>query len=56
VKIQGIILETFEAKRAFRQGDSLSHYLLTWLKRVIRDAELDIRGNIYKDSINCGLC
>jgi hypothetical protein len=26
------------------------------LERVIRDAKLDIRGNIYKDSTNYGLC
>jgi hypothetical protein len=48
VKIQGLTSETFESKRGLRQGDSLSCYLLNLaLKRVIRDAKLDVRGNIY---------
>jgi hypothetical protein len=47
VKIQGIKSETYEAKRGLRR-DSLSCCLFNLaLERVIRDAKLDIRGNIY---------
>jgi hypothetical protein len=52
VKIQGIISETFETKRGLRQGDSLSCYLFNLvLEKVIRDANLDIRGNIYTRTV-----
>jgi sorting nexin-29 len=52
VKIQGITSETFEAKKVLRQGDSLSCYLFNLaLERVIMDAKLDVRGNIYTRTI-----
>jgi hypothetical protein len=52
VKIQGITSETFETKRGLGQGDSLSCYLFNLsLERVIRDAKLDIRGNIYTRTV-----
>jgi sorting nexin-29 len=47
VKTQGLTSETFESKRGLRQGDSPSCYLFNLaLERVIRDAKLDVRGNI----------
>jgi hypothetical protein len=49
VKIQGITSETSEAKRGLRQGESLTRYLFNLaLERVIRDAKLDVRGNILQ--------
>jgi sorting nexin-29 len=52
VKIQDITLETSETKRGLRQGDSLSccRFNLA-LEKVIRDAKLDIRGNIYRRTV-----
>jgi hypothetical protein len=42
-----LISETSETKRGLRQGNSLSWYLFNLvLEKVIRDAKLDIRGNI----------
>jgi len=52
VKIQDIITETFETKGGLRQGDSPSCYLFNLvLEKVIRDAKLDIRGNIYTRTV-----
>jgi hypothetical protein len=52
VKIHSTTSETFETKRGLRQGDSLSCYLFNLaLEKVIRNAKLDIRGNIYTRTV-----
>ncbi|XP_071036638.1 uncharacterized protein [Parasteatoda tepidariorum] len=52
VKLLGSLSEDIKVNNGVRQGDSLScHLFNVAVEKVIRDAEINIRGNIFSNSI-----